>query len=77
MKAYELLLHSKSIIESLIKNKVNPSYIYDLDLFNDYLRLKSEGHKKTYIISYLSEVYRKDESTIYRIVNKLGSDLKQ
>ena len=31
----------------------------------DYTRLKDEGHKKIYILQYLSDEYNVDERTIY------------
>ena len=45
MKAYEVLLLAKPALEKLADVGVSPKDIQHLEMFNDYMNLKSEGHK--------------------------------
>ena len=49
MKAYELLYINKSVLEAMISASIDVSDLKYLDLYKEYIRLKGEGHKKTYI----------------------------
>ena len=59
MKAYELLILNKSLLQMMGDQ--------------EYVRLSKEGHKKTYIMQYLSDEYNIAERTIYRIIDKFSS----
>lgn len=65
----------KGVMEQLQTLPVQPSDVRYLELYNDYQRLTSEGHKKTYILQYLSDEYNVDERTIYRIVKKFSTEV--
>ena len=44
-----------------------------IPVYQDYVRLSQEGHKKTYIMQYLSDEYNIAERTIYRIIDKFST----
>jgi len=44
-------------------------------MYEDYSRLKAEGHKVTYTIAYLSEIYNVSEHTIYNMVKKFEKEI--
>lgn len=73
MNAYEFLSTHRSVLEQLQSLPVNPSDIRYIDLYRDYMRLKDEGHKKIYILQYLSDEYGVDERTIYRVMKKFSA----
>ncbi|MCZ8373656.1 hypothetical protein O6P32_13210 [Phocaeicola sp. KGMB11183] len=76
MNAYEFLTTHKGVMEQLQTLPVQPSDVRYLELFKDYQRLTSEGHKKTYILQYLADEYNVDERTIYRIVKKFSTKVE-
>lgn len=75
MNAYEFLKTHKGVMEQLQTLPVRPSDVRYLELYNDYQRLTNEGHKKTYILQYLSDEYNVDGRTIYRIVKKFSTEV--
>lgn len=76
MNAYEFLATHKSVMEKLQTLPVQPSDVRYLELYKDYQRLTDEGHKKTYILQYLSDEYNVDERTIYRVVRKFSTKVE-
>lgn len=73
MNAYEFLSTHRSVLEQLQALPVSPSDVRYIDLYRDYMRLKGEGHKKIYILQYLSDEYSVDERTIYRVIKKFST----
>lgn len=76
MKAHELLKVARPLIETLLNNGVSPKDVLHLDMYMDYIRLKGEGHKITYIEAYLSEQYEITDRHLKRIVSNMNKDLK-
>lgn len=73
MNAYEFLSTHRSVLEQLQMLPVSPSDVRYIDLYRDYMRLTDEGHKKIYILQYLSDEYSVDERTIYRVIKKFST----
>lgn len=71
MNAYEVLKASESALKVLMKNNVDAKDVGLLEVYEDYKRLMSEGHKKTYIVAYLVEQYGVGEATIYRMAKRM------
>lgn len=46
-----------------------------LDMYKEYLRMVNEGHKKTYIIAFLSDEYNIGQRTLYRVIEKLSAEV--
>ncbi len=76
MTAYEFLETHKGTMEALLDLPVQASDVRYLELYKDYQRLTEEGHKKTYILQYLSDEYGVEERTIYRIIRKFSVVVK-
>lgn len=76
MKAYELLYSNKIALEMMASVSVDVSDIKYLEMYKEYLRLINEGHKKTYVMQYLSDEYGYAERTIYRIIDKLSTEVE-
>lgn len=75
MKQYELLKTVESILSVLEKNGIDAKDVKYLKLYDEYKRLKDEGHKVGYIVYYLSTQYECGEATIYRVIKRMNKDL--
>ena len=73
MKAYELLILNKSLLQMMGDASLDVGDVKYIPVYQEYLRLSKEGHKKTYIMQYLSDEYNIAERTIYRIIDKFSS----
>lgn len=71
MKAYELLITNKSLLIAMDKCAIQASDVKYAKLITEYIAMLSEGHKKTYIVQHLSDVYDIPERTLYRIIERL------
>ena len=76
MTQYELLKASVSLLAMLEKNGIDAKDVKYIDLYDEYTRLKSEGHKMGYIAYYLSQQYECSEATVYRVVKRMAQDIK-
>lgn len=75
MKQYEFIKSLRTTIRILNENGINQHDEKYISLMDDYIRLKKEGHKYTFIMYYLSETYGVSESSVVRIVNRLNQDV--
>ena len=71
MTKCEFLKAFASACACMVQNNISPSDYKYVGLVEDFRRLKSEGHKYAFIVSYLAEQYDVNESTVYRIVRRL------
>lgn len=74
MSKYELVKLLQSVMETLDKNGISFSDARHIPMYEDWLRLKTEGHKYIYIIHYLSQQYEMSETSVYRIIRKFSED---
>lgn len=75
MKAYELLYINRNTLRISIEISLDVSDIKYLEMYKEYTRLTAEGHKKAYIMKYLSDEYNISERTIYRVIDRLSVDV--
>lgn len=75
MTKYEILKASASVCKVLADNGISPSDYKFVGLVEEYNRLKGEGHKYAYIVFYLSQQYDIGETTVYRIIKRLGEEI--
>ena len=76
MTKYELIKSVASVLVVLAENNINVADYRYVQLFEDYQRLKSEGHKYDYIVYYLSTQYECGETTVWRIVKRLQESVR-
>lgn len=76
MKVYEILSLNRHLLQVIADASIDASDVKHLEMYREYCRLMSEGHKKAYIMQYLSDEYGISERTIYRIVDRLNIELK-
>lgn len=76
MTEYDLLKCAESVCKVMAKNGIKPEDVRYLQMYEDWKRLRSEGHKVRYISYYLSEQYGVGEATIFRIAKRFEKVLK-
>lgn len=76
MKIYDLLCVSESVCKMLDANNIKASDVRYLGMFEDWERLRKEGHKYDFIIHYLSTQYEISPSSVERITRRLNRDMK-
>lgn len=75
MRAIDILTMAESICKILADNSVSPTDVHYIALYKDWKRMKTEGHKYSYIVYYLSMQYGISESSINRIVMRMDKEL--
>lgn len=76
MTEYDLLKCAESVCKVMAENGIKPEDVRYLQMYEDWKRLRSEGHKVRYISYYLSEQYGVGEATIFRIAKRFEKVLK-
>ncbi len=73
MNAYELLILNRNILQVMDGVSLDVGDVKYIPVYQEYMHLLREEHKKTYIMQYLSDEYSIAERTIYRIIDKFSS----
>jgi len=68
MIVFEILKFNRELIDRLQKVGFKIGDDRYIDLYEDYERMKKDGEKMTYIVSYLSLKYNVSERKVYDIV---------
>lgn len=76
MTAYELLATNISTLRILSEASIEVGDIRYIEMYKEYTRLVSEGHKMTYIAYYLSEEYGMNKATFYRVIKKFSQTIE-
>jgi hypothetical protein len=76
MKAIELLIINKAMIELLAKNDLDVGDVKYIEAYQEYARLMAEGHKQLYVMQYIEDEYEISKSTIKRLIKKFGKDVE-
>ena len=76
MTVFDLIKVYEGPINVLNDANVNLSDVRYIKLFNEYLRMKKEGHKLTYIVAFLVDEYSVVQATVYRIIEKFSKPVK-
>jgi hypothetical protein len=76
MTRYELIKAAESILRMCDNAGIAPSEANYLPMYEDWQRLTREGHKKVWILAYLSQQYGISEATVKRIARKMAKRVK-
>ena len=76
MNRFELIKLTESICRALSNNDINPADVRYLRLYEEYVRMKKEGRKFSYILYYLSDLYKIGETTVWRIIKRFEKEVK-
>lgn len=75
MTRFEYLTEHRADCEVMTLNGIAAADVLFLDLYEDYKRMRGEGHKYDWMMAYLSEQYGMSVTTIYRTVKRLDEDV--
>ena len=72
MTNYELISLNESLLRTIVKNKVHVDDVRYTSLYRDYLRMKEDGCKVTYIVAVLSKRYGIGERKVYTLCHRFS-----
>lgn len=76
MTIYEVLSLNKELLKTLSEFSININDYKDVQLYEDYLAMKRQGNKITYIVCTLANKYKKCERSVYRIIKHFSKHCK-
>lgn len=76
MTRYEFIKSAESILRLCDTAGIVPGEASYLAVYEDWLRLTKEGHKKVWILAYLAQQYDISEATVKRIARKMAKRVK-
>lgn len=72
MTNYELLIMNRSMVEVLLANHININDVQNLQIYEQFMEMKKQGHKVTYITVFLAHKYGMTVRGIYKIIKRLS-----
>lgn len=72
MTNYELLTMNRSMVEVLLANHININDVQNLQIFEQFMEMKQQGHKVSYITVFLADKYGMTDRGIYNIIKRLS-----
>ena len=76
MKVVEIIRLSKSILETLQNSCIKIDDIRYLQMYDEYVSLINERHKKSYVVALLSDKYKVSERQVYYVIQKFSKECK-
>lgn len=74
MTVFEILKFNRELLLRLSNLGFKPGDCIYLELYDEYMRMRDEGEKMTYIVIYLSSKYGVCERKVYDIIRRFGMD---
>ena len=74
MKVIEIMKLGRIFLDLLQKACIKLEDTRHIEMYDEYVRMKQEGCKKSYIIATLVDLYHVSERQIYYIIKKFESD---
>lgn len=74
-KVYEILTVFKPLLVNMTRQGISQDDVMYLDMFREYVRMSQEGHKKVYIVQYLSDKHKIGKATIYRVISRFSEEV--
>lgn len=75
MIVYEILNFNRELLYKLSISGIRLEDYKYVDLYSDYIYMRNDGQKVTYIIAYLANKYQFSERKVYSIINHLSQEL--
>lgn len=76
MTRYELLKLNKTFLQTMLDNKISPTEVCNLEVYEMYKEMSAAQHKVTYIVTHIAEVFGLKERAIYTIIKRFEAPLK-
>lgn len=77
MIVYESLKNNRDLLIRLARTGIAVEDVKYLELYEDFVRLKDDGLKTTYVVAHLCDQYEVSEATVWRIIRKFQRVLVQ
>ena len=74
MKVIDVRRFNRELLEKIARAGIRLDDIRYIDLFSDYMAMKSQGEKITYIVSILAFRYSISERKVYSLIKHLQND---
>lgn len=76
MTRYELLKLNQNVLQTMLENKISPTDVCKLEIYETYKDMVAQDIKVTYIVTHLADLYGLKERAIYTIIKRFESPLK-
>lgn len=77
MTVYDIVSLNRELLKRLHKNGIKTDDYKWLDLYNDYMQMKADGNKTSYIVAKLSCRYKVCERQVFKVVKKMGQNCQK
>ena len=74
MTIYEILSFHRELLYRLCSAGIKPDDYRFVALYEDYMRMKRNGDKTTYIVAVLSDRYGICERKVYHVLRRLSAE---
>lgn len=74
MTVFEILNFNRELLNRLAMIGFKPDDCKFIDLYSEYERMRHDGDKVTYIVSFLSNKYKVSERKVYNVIKRFGSN---
>lgn len=75
MNCYELIKSNSSLLQILKDNQISVNDIDNLQIYEEFCKMKKQNHKTVYCVCVLADKYCKSQRTIYNIIDHFRSDV--
>lgn len=76
MKACELVKMISKVLKAMSENGLKAEDYEYVEMYEEYVIMRSLGEKYEYVIKVLSERYRISESTVRRVVRRFEKEVR-
>lgn len=76
MTVFEILSFNRELLNRLFSTGAKAKDYMYVGLYNDYLQMREDCNKMTYIVAVLSDKYNVSERQVYSIIDRLGKECK-
>ena len=75
MEIVELLSFGSKLLEKMSKFGIKTEDYKYVELYREFVRMRSDGEKYWYAVTVLSQKYGLSESKVVRLIRKLGKSV--
>lgn len=76
MTRYELLRLNQSLLRTLVENNISPTDVQKMEIYENFCEMTTKGHKVTYVVTHLAEIYGMKERAIYTLIKRFRAQIK-
>lgn len=76
MKVIEILNFNRELLKKLQDAGIRLEDYRYVDLYSEYIKMREQGGKVSYIVAILSEKYSISERKVYNLIKRFQSDCK-